>query len=295
MLSKRQIQQRGELEQMLWKFLAVSSASLMFCSCLIYGTVGEIKRKAFTRIVPITTQRVVEIENSNGSFIVHGERSQVLRLTAEEYAPTAEILRGVRVLVNVDSSSIRFQPEYPKPNGFMGLWWQPSSPGVSFEITMPDSIDVKLHTINGNIDIDGLNNKISVRTGNGNIEIKGLGSEVSAYSWNGGVKLAGTCGNVDAKASNGNIYADLVPKHSCDHINLTTSNGSIYLRIDPLSVGELIAKTGYGGIEIDLPPKVVTESTRDIELKLSDANTRLELRTGFGSIRVAALQTKLQE
>jgi DUF4097 and DUF4098 domain-containing protein YvlB len=107
-----------------------------------------------------------------------------------------------------------------------------SNESVSYEVIVPEGIDVNVKTSNGSITVIGVDGVLGLETSNGTIEITGAGgpSQVNARTSNGRIilKAAPAGGTYDLRTSNGAINITL-PQDLGVEVDLSTSNGTINL------------------------------------------------------------------
>ncbi|HSL93296.1 MAG TPA: DUF4097 family beta strand repeat-containing protein, partial [Bacillota bacterium] len=109
-----------------------------------------------------------------------------------------------------------------------------SNESVSYEVIVPEGIDVNVKTSNGTITVVGIEGVLNLETSNGTIEITAAGgpSQVTARTSNGRIILEGgprvTSGTYDLRTSNGAIFITL-PEELGVEVDLSTSNGNITL------------------------------------------------------------------
>jgi len=140
---------------------------------------------------------------------------------------------------------------------------------VSYEVFVPQTIDLNLRAHNGGIHIADVRGQIEFETTNGGVSLMRLAGAVHGYTTNGGlhVELAGKSwegSQLDARTTNGGVSLS-VPSSYSAHLETGTVNGHInvdfpvtvhgeinrQLSIDLGSGGPLIrAVTTNGGVSI---------------------------------------------
>ncbi|MBZ5592146.1 MAG: DUF4097 domain-containing protein [Acidobacteriia bacterium] len=140
---------------------------------------------------------------------------------------------------------------------------------VSYEIFVPQKMDLNLKAHNGGIHIADVRGQIEFETTNGGVSLNRLGGAVHGYTTNGGlsVELAGDRwegSQLDARTTNGGVSVS-VPDNYSAHLETGTVNGHInvefpvtvhgeinrQLSIDLGSGGPLVrAVTTNGGVSI---------------------------------------------
>ena len=115
---------------------------------------------------------------------------------------------------------------------------------VDFQITVPASTRLRLHTAGGDINITN---------------VSGI---VVASSTNGGITAKAIAGGVDARSTNGSIAIDLASVGK-DAVDLRAVNGNISLTLPSAADANIEATCTNGAIDIaDLPIELTGEQSR---------------------------------
>ena len=171
-----------------------------------------VAKEAFSLGVAIGDQTQIVVEAINGTITINGvAETDSMRITgqrsvgSESMEDAEENLQNL--LVNVQDLTSEF---------FIGTV-QPLETGgrnfvVDYNITLPENFKLFVLQINGVIDIESIDNAITVSTVNGEIELDHI------------------VGNVSAQIINGNIIGNIkLPLN--ESIDLRTTNGAISLSI----------------------------------------------------------------
>ena len=99
-----------------------------------------------------------------------------------------------------------------------------------FTITVPAAAAVDVHTVNGNVSVDGIGGTIDARSVNGRVKLSGTRRDVSAHSVNGSIETVAADlpkgAHVEAETINGNIQLQLPARAGFD-FHGHTMNGDI--------------------------------------------------------------------
>ena len=254
-----------------------------------------------TRTISVPHQReaALEVDTVNGSVVVSQSDRDDVQIVAHLRAVSPERLGAAEVVADRDESgALSVSVDWPegKPR---------SREGCSFEVLIPDAVDVTLRTTNGRIDLAGLGGKADLHTSNGAVEVKGHNGPLNATTSNGQIKATGIRGaidvstsngrieiadatsRVDAKTSNGAITVSLAPEGP-GPINAHTSNGSITLNLSPVMQGRLTLTTSNGSVRVDpsCEAQVVSERKNHAVLDLGSSENHSSATTSNGSIQV---------
>lgn len=130
--------------------------------------------------------------------------------------------------------------------------------------------DVNIDTGSGSVTVDGVRCKdLEVDTGSGGIEAANVhATDISMDTGSGGVDLH-------------------VAEMDRGEISIDTGSGGINLRLPRNPSVRVNASTGSGGVQIDLADyELVHKSRNEKRFVIGGGDTRIELETGSGSIRI---------
>lgn len=213
--------------------------------------------------VPATPRLSVD-GGVNGGMTVKGwQKNEVLvRARVQTAAETGDQAKSLARQVIIHTGGGRIVADGPS-QGRHENW------SVSYEIFVPQKMDLDLKAHNGGIHISDVRGQIEFETTNGGVSLDRLAGAVHGYTTNGGlsVELAGDRwegGQLDARTTNGGVSVS-VPDNYSAHLETGTVNGHInvefpvtvhgeinrQLSIDLGSGGPLIrAVTTNGGVSI---------------------------------------------
>jgi hypothetical protein len=213
----------------------------------------------------------VEVANTNGRIDVEPSSGNVVEVTAikkakggSPEAAKAELER-IQIVEDVSSSGIRIETKLDNSSHMMFS----SGKQVEYHVKVPVGAEVKFSTVNGGIDIDGLNGRIEAETTNGGVRGRQIGGPIVASTTNGGVDvdLTGVTGDVKLECTNGGIRVHLPPDSKAT-ISARITNGDI--RTTGLSI------------------ETSEASRRRLEGRLNGGGPRVELDGTNGGIALTA-------
>lgn len=141
--------------------------------------------------------------------------------------------------------------------------------GVSFEILVPNKIDLVL------------------RTHNGGISISGVRGRMQFDAVNGGVSLVRLAGSVEGHTTNGGLHLELASDHwDGDRCDVSTTNGGVTIRVPSTYSAHLETGTVNGGVRVDFPVTVQGEINRHLALDLGSGGKLVRATTTNGGVRV---------
>jgi Putative adhesin len=212
----------------------------------------------------------VEISNVNGKIDVTPSSDDTVEVIATKIArgATAEAakaaLEGIEITEEANSALIRIQTKVPRMNGIFH-----GSSQVEYAVKVPPSAEVRFTTVNGGIEIAGLNGRVNAETTNGGIRARDVGGPIEASTTNGGVDVELT--NVKEPG-----------------VKLECTNGGIKLRLPQDAKANLSASITNGGIELQgMSAEQTTQpSRRRLEARLNGGGPSIRLAGTNGGIHI---------
>lgn len=109
-------------------------------------------------------------------------------------------------------------------------WNDRNDVSVQFTVRVPDGVRVDLSTVNGGVEVTGVNNEVDARTVNGSITARSAGGPVRAKTVNGSINVSmgslGSADDLDYETVNGAITIEL-PSNFGAQLELSTVNGRV--------------------------------------------------------------------
>ena len=166
----------------------------------------------------------------NGGIQVRGwDRADVLvRARVEAHANSDAEARALASAVRVDATGTTVRAEGPsiRESDRDGQSWS-----VSFDIQVPRTAMLTLHTVNGGIAIDDFHGTANFRASNGGVSLSNVGGDIKGQTTNGGlsVNLAGDRwdgAGLDVETHNGGVRLSMPDNYSAV-LDTGTVNGRI--------------------------------------------------------------------
>lgn len=194
---------------------------------------GEINEMS----LPIVSRLTVD-GGVNGGMHVKGwpKKEILIRARVETKADTDAQAQTLARQVVIHTGGGRIIADGPK-QGNHENW------SVSYEIFVPQRIDLNLKVHNGGIGISDVRGHIEFDALNGGISLKRLAGDVKGHTTNGGlsVELSGNRwegGQLDATTTNGGVSMTIPTGYSA-HIETSTVNGHINVQFPVTVRGEI--------------------------------------------------------
>jgi hypothetical protein len=225
----------------------------------------------------LATGKTVQIKGINGGISARSTTGSEVQVTATKRAKRSDP-STVKIDVIQDEDGVTICAVYPSGN---------SSRPNSCSAGGHDHSDVRDNDVEVEFTVlvpAGV--QFTGRTVNGGVQVDGLDADVRAYTVNGGINLS-TKGFAEAGTVNGGITATVGRGDWKDEAEFSTVNGSVTVTL-PASLGaELEASTVNGSIDSDFPLLVHGKiSPRKINGTIGSGGRELKLTTVNGSIRL---------
>lgn len=213
----------------------------------------------------------VEISNVNGRIDVEpaaGNTVEVLAVkTAKAGSPEAakEALQRIEIVEDTSGSVVRVETRLPRSSGLFR-----ASGEVRYTVKVPAAASSKFRTVNGGIEITGLNGRVEAETTNGGIRAREIGGPIDASTTNGGVEID-------------------VTRISDPGVNLSCTNGGIKLRVPSDAKATISASVTNGGINADGLSMETSQSTRRrLEARLNGGGPPVRIEGTNGGITISS-------
>lgn len=166
---------------------------------------------------------------------------------------------------------------YAKAEARKGYRDWSNSLSFSFKVFVPESVDTKLATSGGSINLNGIKGLLKFSTSGGSLNLDKVGGELEGATSGGSIHISDSKANGKLATSGGSITAD-----GCGGIlKLTTSGGSI--KLSKLN-GDFDATTSGGSVSADDIEGTLEAATSGGSMQLTNMKCSLSASTSGGSI-----------
>jgi Putative adhesin len=212
----------------------------------------------------------VEVGNVNGKIDVEPSAGNTVDITALKKARGATpeaakaALDRATIAEDVSSGAVKIDTKIARGEGGM---FSGNNVSVEYHVKVPLGAEVKFTTVNGGIDISGLEGRITAET------------------TNGGVSARSVKGQIDASTTNGGLDIDLA-RVAEGGVKLDCTNGGIKLRLPRDAKATISASITNGGISAgDLAIDSTGEnSRRRLEGRMNGGGPRIQIEGTNGGI-----------
>ena len=174
---------------------------------------------------------------------------------------------------------------------------------IDYEITVPASVALNLHSGSGDVEVDhvgrylsassgsgsvrahGIHGPADLSSGSGDIEVQDEGvGDIKAKTGSGSIRINGLNGGINAKTGSGDIEAN---GRLAGSGNLQSGSGSVRLHIAQDAHFNFEAQTGSGDIRVHFPnTNIDNDSHHHLTASVNGGGPALEVHTGSGDIEV---------
>ncbi|HWW61284.1 MAG TPA: DUF4097 family beta strand repeat-containing protein [Thermoanaerobaculia bacterium] len=218
----------------------------------------------------------LSLSNVNGQITIRAWDQPRIHVVAEREAESLDgdaatkVFKELRVEMTPRNGGLDIVTHHPRSSFdfFDAIFGKSVSAKVTYELTVPRSMNVTVGNMNGRIQVADVTGNFNVETTNGRIELTRCG------------------GSIDASTTNGQINADLVTITKGKSLELETTNGRISLSVPSNLAADVDAGTTNGRIHTDLPVETRRVDRNTLRGKINGGGTPVRLRTTNGSIEI---------
>lgn len=227
--------------------------------------IGHQERVCELRRTVLPSRAELKVSAHNGGIEVVGEDRADIALEARVIATgsTHDEAQSVAREVKIDTGDT-IHADGPNSSAWSGRNWY-----VNYKLHVPRHLTSQLQTVNGGIELSGLDGTTNAQTTNGGISLHDLAGEVHARTTNGGIEAA-----LGGQRWNGaGLFAD-------------TTNGGVSVSVPAQYSAHLVASTTNGGVSVGLPLNGVNTTGKHIDANLGSGGATLQFQTTNGGVSI---------
>jgi len=240
---------------------AVLSSGLLLTGC-IGGDLGMPFQKTVDESRPLAPNGELELENTNGGVRLTTWDEPRVRIEAVKHAGSERALEELKIEIVGEGDRLSVKTRFPRPR------WMGGAGRVDYRVSVPRGARVRVATVNGRVEVDGVSGALVATTVNGSVDVTGAG------------------GAVEASAVNGSVEVDMARVDPAGRSRLGTTNGSVRLTLPRDASAEIQAHTVNGSVRCDFDLADSHKSRRKLEGRIGAGGARFELGTVNGSARI---------
>ncbi|HEX4007914.1 MAG TPA: DUF4097 family beta strand repeat-containing protein [Acidobacteriaceae bacterium] len=209
----------------------------------------------------------MSVNTTNGGIEVTGEDRSDVALEARVQAWGASTTAANNVLnqVSIDTANGDIRDRGPKFS-FLGR----SGYSIDYRLRVPRHLAAEFHSMNGGIELAGLDGKVRFSTTNGGVQLSQLSGDVQGNTVNGGLDIT--------------LAGD---RWQGEGLRADTTNGGIDLRVPDHYSAHLESSTVNGGISIGFPITVQGEIKNHLDTDLGSGGATVHVETVNGGVTIS--------
>jgi DUF4097 and DUF4098 domain-containing protein YvlB len=187
----------------------------------------------FDQTYSVSERPRISLKNVNGDVHIEVWDKAEVRVQAEKFASSQELLDELEIEVNASQDSVRIETYYPDRRFFFG--WFSSGRGeyhrVEYTLTVPFGAELdSINLVNGNLVVTGAQGGMEAELVNGNIIAEDIGGDLRLNTVNGSIRPQfedmENVERIELESVNGRIELFLPPGASAS-VRVETLNGSL--------------------------------------------------------------------
>jgi hypothetical protein len=214
----------------------------------------------------------VEIGNINGKIDVRSGQGNTVEVVAEKIAHGSskdvarQALNRIEILEESSPSLVKIDTKLRHSGDF----FSGGNLQVQYTVRVPVGVQLRVATVNGGV------------------EILGVEGKVHAEATNGGIRAREISGAIEASTTNGGVDVDLLKVPEAG-VKLETTNGGIRLVLPADAKASILAQIVNGGIDTSgLTIDTQSVSKRRLEGKMNGGGPNIDLQGVNGGIRISS-------
>lgn len=225
--------------------------------------------ESITNTYPLSATGKVRLANTNGRIEIRAWDGEGVKLEAVKEGRTAEIVAGIQIDVAATPDLITIKTKLPKgKKGWFGGYGEDGN--VNYVLQVPPGVQLD-----------------EIESVNGQIEVKGVQGKVRLASVNGSIRCEGLAGDAELTTVNGSIVSEHADLAAARQLKAKTVNGSVEIRLPASASAAIEATTVNGSIRSDFTHSKTQKTTKHrLEATIGSGGARLELDTVNGSVRI---------
>ena len=222
----------------------------------------------------LTSGKTLEVIDINGGINVKPGTGNAVNVNAVKTSKNGKT-SDVEIKVEQEASGIVVCTLYRREDGSFPSGCRDNTKArgkrnvdvnVHYTITMPATVNLNAHTVNGGVSVAGLRGDVEAKSVNGNVDVE-------------------TTGHAQASTMNGTIRAK-VGKLDQD-TKFSTVNGRIVVAVGSALNADISMSTVNGSLETDFPITIQGKmGKRSLKGRIGSGGPALELSTVNGGIRI---------
>ena len=222
----------------------------------------------------------VNLNTFDGRISIRAWDKPEVMVNAIKRGGDEQSLRGISVKAEQHGSEINVQTNYDKNavrrTGGMTM----TNASVSLDVFVPRNSNIKAHSGDGRVELEGVTGGVQLQTGDGRIDVRDGGGQLIVKTGDGRIDVLNYTGDVDAKTGDGRISLE----GRFSQLAARTGSGSISLAL-PSDLDATIETDAESvtndGVTLDVEPSAGKKLRR---YNIGRGGTVFNLHTGEGNV-----------
>ncbi len=232
--------------------------------------------KSVTRTLNADNVKRIEVFTTNGNIIIEPAETDQIILTATKKVKGSEndkerLLQAIQIetIENNGVLTIRVKRNKIRKNFFSWVFnIGHGDYSVNLKLRIPEHLNVKARSTNGEIDLRSIKGTLELATTNGDIKALDIDNVEEIHS------------------TNGKIKAEFTSLQQTNEAEISTTNGKIEVLLPKTVKCNIRAFTNNGHINCQLPHQNSTSQDNHLEIKVGKEYPTLLLKTTNGDISI---------
>lgn len=257
-----------------WVTTVTAASLLALGGCHLNLSNRAEARDQLTRHYTLAPGGTLEIRNTNGLIRIDATDGNAVDVTADRIvqAPTDQGAKDALAGYNIQETITPDRVVLDSANGGLNINLVPMSRRVEYHVRVPQWVNIKLVTTNGDIDMAGPR----------------LTGTFQAEATNGRIKVVGIENSATVETTNGTISVDVTALKD-GGVSLSTTNGAIMLTLPAAIKARLSARVTNGTInQSGLDIAVAEQSRHRLDGTIGGGGPMIKLETTNGLVQIKA-------
>ena len=239
----------------------IAAAFLLICASGSSVLAQTHETEQVDRTIPFQGGGTLRLKNFSGDIRITGTDAGEVTIHAVRRATRARLDR-IKLTIETSGSTIAINAN-DRDEDHQG---RDNVVETSFEIRVPRSINLDVHSFSSTIAVDDVEGRHNV------------------HNFSGDVRLTRIRGPVQAKTFSGTIRLDAAD--AGHELDLDTFSGDIELTLPQHAGADIRFNSFSGGIRTDLPITLLSKSKRDVRATLNGGGSDVRVKTFSGDVRL---------
>jgi hypothetical protein len=265
--------------------------------------------RTFDKTIPVHAGVRILLEHKLGDVTIHTHnRPEVvihadIRVSARNQEDAKAFADRIDILIDSSSSELSIRTRYPERSGFS--FGNNTSYSVRYDVTMPESSPLDLHSSFGAVSVTGVKASSNVTSSHGDLVFRDSQGTQRLENSFGRIDVANNTGDVTVEGSNGavsardvngvigirNRFGEVAVSRASKGVHVVNSNGAVSIT-DCGGSGSSV-KNAFGDVRATTFHGDLTVNNSNGRVDATDVDGAAELNSSFGDVRFSNIGRQL--